>query len=99
MRPKPLLRAPAQVASLRLRALRDRAPQARADHPAHVRAEGNKRREFPQRLLASLKLRPYSQGVPGLSGRGGAMSAKALQGISFFLLLALILYVAVSGGV
>jgi len=27
------------------------------------------------------------------------MSAKALQGISFFLLLALILYVAVSGGV
>jgi hypothetical protein len=50
-------------------------------------------------LLARLTVLAYSHSVRGLSARGGAMSAKALQGLSFFLLLALILYVALRGGV
>jgi hypothetical protein len=77
-----------------------------APKPAHrggllaaVRAGGNNRGLFPQVLLARLTALAYSHSVRGLSARGGAMSAKALQGLSFFLLLALILYVALRGGV
>jgi hypothetical protein len=80
-------------------ALLARKRAGRAGLRAAVRAGGNNPRVFPQVLLARQAGLAYSHPVRGLSARGGAMSAKALQGVSFFLLMALMLYVALRGGV